>query len=78
MDADLSHDPLYLGSIAAKSLSEADVVIGSRYLNGISVINWPLRRILLIVGGELVRPHSDRACRSTTAPAATGCIIGTS
>lgn len=51
MDADLSHDPLYLGSIAEKAL-EADVVIGSRYLNGISVINWPLRRILLSWGAN--------------------------
>ncbi|MGI4792194.1 MAG: polyprenol monophosphomannose synthase [Janthinobacterium lividum] len=51
MDADLSHNPLYLQSIgdAAKS---ADVVIGSRYLNGISVINWPLSRILLSWGAN--------------------------
>lgn len=51
MDADLSHNPLYLQSMgdAAKS---ADVVIGSRYLNGISVINWPLRRILLSWGAN--------------------------
>ena len=51
MDADLSHDPLYLASMieAAKT---ADVVIGSRYLNGISVINWPLRRILLSWGAN--------------------------
>lgn len=46
MDADLSHDPLYLPSMT-EAAREADVVIGSRYLNGISVINWPLRRILL-------------------------------
>ncbi len=46
MDADFSHDPLYLQSMITAADS-ADVVIGSRYLNGISVINWPLRRILL-------------------------------
>jgi dolichol-phosphate mannosyltransferase len=46
MDADLSHDPMFLESIISAG-QEADVVIGSRYLNGISVINWPLRRILL-------------------------------
>ncbi len=51
MDADLSHDPLYLPSIV-EAASEADVVIGSRYLNGISVINWPLRRILLSWGAN--------------------------
>lgn len=46
MDADLSHDPMFLGSILEAGES-ADVVLGSRYLNGISVINWPLQRILL-------------------------------
>jgi dolichol-phosphate mannosyltransferase len=51
MDADLSHDPLYLKSIA-EAAERADVVIGSRYLNGISVINWPLSRILLSWGAN--------------------------
>lgn len=51
MDADLSHDPLYLQSMV-EAAQEADVVIGSRYLNGISVINWPLRRILLSWGAN--------------------------
>jgi dolichol-phosphate mannosyltransferase len=46
MDADLSHDPAYLPSLAA-SAAEHDVVIGSRYLNGVSVVNWPLHRIFL-------------------------------
>jgi len=51
MDADLSHDPLYLSSII-EAAESADVVIGSRYLNGISVINWPLSRILLSWGAN--------------------------
>ena len=51
MDADLSHDPLYLKSIV-DAAGAADVVIGSRYLNGISVINWPLSRILLSWGAN--------------------------
>ncbi len=51
MDADLSHDPLYLQSMT-EAAEESDVVIGSRYLNGISVINWPLRRILLSWGAN--------------------------
>ncbi len=51
MDADLSHDPLYLNSII-EAADSADVVIGSRYLNGISVINWPLSRILLSWGAN--------------------------
>lgn len=46
MDADLSHDPKYLPDLIA-ALDDADLAIGSRYLNGISVVNWPLRRIAL-------------------------------
>lgn len=56
MDADLSHDPKDLPKLLAAAQAGADVVIGSRYLNGISVINWPLRRILLSLGAnEYVR-----------------------
>ncbi|MEP6783478.1 MAG: polyprenol monophosphomannose synthase [Acidobacteriota bacterium] len=47
MDADLSHDPKYLPGMIAMAAAGADLVIGSRYLNGISVVNWPLRRIIL-------------------------------
>jgi dolichol-phosphate mannosyltransferase len=55
MDADLSHDPHYLPPMI-EAAADADVVLGSRYLNGISVINWPLRRILLSWGAnEYVR-----------------------
>ena len=46
MDADLSHNPEYLPALAAAA-ADHDVVIGSRYLNGVSVVNWPLRRIFL-------------------------------
>ncbi|MBI3263143.1 MAG: glycosyltransferase [Acidobacteria bacterium] len=46
MDADLSHDPKYLPEMVAAT-SRYDVVIGSRYLRGVSVVNWPLRRIVL-------------------------------
>jgi len=46
MDADLSHDPEYLPSLVAAAVDH-DVVIGSRYLNGVSVVNWPLHRIFL-------------------------------
>ena len=46
MDADLSHDPAYLPDLAA-GLERYDLVIGSRYLNGVSVVNWPLHRIML-------------------------------
>ena len=47
MDADLSHDPKYLPAMIELASAGADLVIGSRYLNGISVVNWPLRRIIL-------------------------------
>jgi dolichol-phosphate mannosyltransferase len=46
MDADFSHDPDAIGGFLAKA-EEADVVLGSRYLNGISVVNWSLSRLLL-------------------------------
>jgi dolichol-phosphate mannosyltransferase len=46
MDADLSHNPEYLPALAAGAATY-DVVIGSRYLNGVSVVNWPLHRIFL-------------------------------
>jgi len=46
MDADLSHDPKYLPDLV-QAAGTYDLVLGSRYLNGVSVINWPLRRILL-------------------------------
>jgi dolichol-phosphate mannosyltransferase len=47
MDADRSHDPRYLPDLIAAAGAGADLVVGSRYLNGISVVNWPLRRIIL-------------------------------
>jgi dolichol-phosphate mannosyltransferase len=46
MDADWSHDPQYLPALVAATATH-DVVIGSRYLNGVSVVNWPLQRIIL-------------------------------
>jgi dolichol-phosphate mannosyltransferase len=46
MDADLSHDPQYLPDLVAAA-RRYDLVIGSRYLHGVSVVNWPLRRIIL-------------------------------
>jgi dolichol-phosphate mannosyltransferase len=46
MDADFSHDPKYLPVMAAAA-GDADLVLGSRYLHGVSVVNWPLYRIVL-------------------------------
>jgi|TARA_B110000438_G_scaffold129917_1_gene126151 dolichol-phosphate mannosyltransferase len=48
MDADLSHDPLDLVKMYKElESSNCDVVVGSRYINGINVVNWPLSRIIL-------------------------------
>ena len=46
MDADLSHDPRHLPDLIA-ALDKADLVIGSRYVPGGRIVNWPLRRRLL-------------------------------
>ena len=51
MDADFSHDPKFLpGFISA--IQEADLVIGSRYNQGVNVINWPMSRLLLSLGAN--------------------------
>lgn len=46
MDGDWSHDPQYLPDLVAGA-ADADLVIGSRYLNGISVVNWDLSRLIM-------------------------------
>jgi dolichol-phosphate mannosyltransferase len=46
MDADFSHDPKEIPNFL-EAISEADVVIGSRYIKGVNVVNWPLSRLLL-------------------------------
>lgn len=48
MDADLSHDPNEIPNLL-KAAEEADLVIGSRYLTGVNVINWPLLRLFISV-----------------------------
>ena len=47
MDCDLSHDPKDIPRLIKEIENGADIAIGSRYINGISVINWPLHRLLL-------------------------------
>lgn len=48
MDADFSHDPYDLPRLVdLVRKNEADIVIGSRYCKGISIINWPLSRLIL-------------------------------
>jgi dolichol-phosphate mannosyltransferase len=50
MDADLSHDPNDVPRLLAALEAGADLAIGSRYVAGISVINWPLSRLVLSMG----------------------------
>tara|TARA_B110001454_G_scaffold125974_1_gene117533 strand:- start:991 stop:1428 length:438 start_codon:yes stop_codon:yes gene_type:complete len=49
MDADFSHNPMELPIMIDYLKNSFDVVIGSRYIEGINVVNWPLNRILLSV-----------------------------
>jgi dolichol-phosphate mannosyltransferase len=64
MDADLSHDPSYLPEFL-KMLETFDCVLGSRYLHGISVVNWDFKRLVLSKGASLYvklitnMPYSD-------------------
>ncbi|MDR2734042.1 MAG: polyprenol monophosphomannose synthase [Spirochaetota bacterium] len=47
MDADFSHHPSYLPELIKTLTGECDVVVGSRYIHGVSVAHWPIRRLLL-------------------------------
>ncbi|HZI93544.1 MAG TPA: polyprenol monophosphomannose synthase [Patescibacteria group bacterium] len=47
MDADFSHDPNELPNFIARINQGADLVIGSRYVNGVRVLNWSFKRLLL-------------------------------
>jgi dolichol-phosphate mannosyltransferase len=51
MDADFSHSPQSLGEFLHE-IRHADVVLGSRYLHGITVVNWPLSRLILSVSAN--------------------------
>ena len=51
MDADFSHDPASLPEFL-RAIAEADLVIGSRYLNGVTVVNWPIGRLLLSIAAN--------------------------
>jgi len=60
MDADLSHDPADVPRLLAALGDGADLVVGSRYLNGIRVLNWPQSRLWISTfGGWYVRALTD-------------------
>ncbi len=46
MDADFSHDPKYIPELLSM-MDDHDLVIGSRYVKGVNVVNWPIQRLLL-------------------------------
>jgi len=52
MDADHSHNPKEISPMLAKA-QNCDLVIGSRYLTGVNVINWPFSRLLISLGANL-------------------------
>ena len=51
IDADLSHDPNDIPRLVS-NLNDNDLVIGSRYIEGVSVVNWPIRRLILSYGAN--------------------------
>jgi len=52
MDADFSHDPQSIPNFL-ENIKNYDLVIGSRYINGIAVVNWPLSRLLISMGASV-------------------------
>ena len=46
MDADFSHDPSMI-PVFLEKIKDVDFLVGSRYLHGVSVVNWPIRRLIL-------------------------------
>jgi len=52
MDADFSRDPASIPEFL-RAIEDVDLVVGSRYLHGVTVINWPLSRLILSVGANL-------------------------
>ncbi len=52
MDADFSHDPAAIPRFLER-IRDADLVIGSRYVQGVTVVNWPLSRLILSVSANI-------------------------
>jgi dolichol-phosphate mannosyltransferase len=68
MDADFSHDPQALPDMVSAT-ADADLVLGSRYLHGVSVVNWPLHRIAL-------SSFANRYIRAVTGLEVNDCTTG--
>ena len=69
MDADFSHNPVDLPKLVNTIKSgEADVAVGSRYSKGISIVNWPLRRLILSYAANVyARTITGLPIKDTTA-----------
>ena len=68
IDADFSHNPDDLLRLRQACLDGADLAIGSRYCNGVNVVNWPMSRVLTSYYGSMyVRMMTGMTIRDTTA-----------
>jgi dolichol-phosphate mannosyltransferase len=68
MDADFSHNPEDLMRLHEACLKGADVAIGSRYVSGVNVVNWPMGRVLMsYFASAYVRFITRMKIRDTTA-----------
>lgn len=68
MDADFSHPPKKLLELRQACLDGADVAIGSRYVSGVNVVNWPMGRVIMsYYASAYVRIVTGMDVRDTTA-----------
>ena len=68
MDADFSHNPKDLPRLLETCKTGADVAVGSRYIKGVNVVNWPLARVLLsYLASVYVRIITGMKIKDTTA-----------
>lgn len=68
MDADFSHPPKKLLELREACLNGADVAIGSRYITGVNVVNWPMGRVLMsYYASAYVRMITGLKIKDTTA-----------
>ena len=68
MDCDFSHDPADLPRLVAAVEAGADVAVGSRYVQGVNVVNWPMSRLLIsYFGSRYVQLATGMPVRDTTA-----------
>lgn len=68
MDADFSHNPADLPRLLAACRDGADVAVGSRYVSGVNVVNWPIGRVLMsYYASAYVRLVTRMKIRDTTA-----------